>query len=195
MKEHLLANKFGSNGIEHETWWPKQICLVRDGAHSCIQRGIYGNLEDRLPSIIVSVAPYTPAFTKIMETISITLLQSPRKVQPQTDNKAPTAPRFCANHYIRINQSRVIRGASKPNKDTPPLGLRYDGLYAVAEEEVRKTVNDVALAQFKLVGGGQISRVLTCLSQTLSTRHYSKALSWNTGHAKDNISTTRPYSH
>ena len=33
-----------------------------------------------------------------METISITLLQSPRKVQPQTNDKASTAPRFCTNH-------------------------------------------------------------------------------------------------
>jgi hypothetical protein len=29
--------------------------------------------------------------------------------------------------------------------------LRYDGLYAVAGDEVGKTVNGVALAQFKLV--------------------------------------------
>jgi len=29
--------------------------------------------------------------------------------------------------------------------------LKYDGLYTVAKEEVRKIVNGVALAQFKLV--------------------------------------------
>src|SRR5271170_394501 len=49
-------------------------------------------------SLSLSLAPCTLALTKIMETISITLLQSPRKVQPQTNDKAPTAPRFCTNH-------------------------------------------------------------------------------------------------
>ena len=46
---------------------------------------------------------------------------------------------------------RVVRGASKPNKYAPPVGLRYDGLYTVAEE-VGKTINGVALARFKLTG-------------------------------------------
>jgi hypothetical protein len=56
--KHLPADKFGSNSIEHGTLWLKQICLVRGGAHGCIQGGIYGNLEDGAFSTIVSGSLY-----------------------------------------------------------------------------------------------------------------------------------------
>jgi len=149
-KEHLLANKFGSNGIEHGTWWPKQICLVRDGAHGCIQGGIYGNLEDGAFSIIVSGSLYSSLDEDHGDYL---YYSAPKPEEGTAPNKRQSTDRTqILRQSLRTQKSvRVIRGASKPNQYAPPVGLRYDGLYTVAKEEVGKTVNGVALAQFKLV--------------------------------------------
>jgi hypothetical protein len=149
-KEHLPANKFGSNGIEHGTWWPKQICLVRDGAHGCIQGGIYGNLEDGAFSIIVSGSSYSGLDEDHGDYL---YYSAPKPEEGVASNKRQSTDRTQILRQSLYTQKsvRVIRGASKPNKYAPPVGLRYDGLYTVAEEEVGKTVNGVALAQFKLV--------------------------------------------
>ena len=149
-KEHLPANKFGSNGIEHGTWWPKQICLVRDGAHGCIQGGIYGNLEDGAFSIIVSGSLYSGLDEDHGDYL---YYSAPKPEEGAASNKRQSTDRTQILRQSLYTQKsvRVIRGASKPNKYAPPVGLRYDGLYTVAEEEVGKTVNGVALAQFKLV--------------------------------------------
>ena len=149
-KEHLLANKFGSNGIEHGTWWPKQICLVRDGAHGCIQGGIYGNLEDGAFSIIVSGSSYSGLDEDHGDYL---YYSAPKPEEGAASNKRQSTDRAQILRQSLYTQKsvRVIRGASKPNKYAPPVGLRYDGLYTVAEEGAGKTVNGVALAQFKLV--------------------------------------------
>jgi SAD/SRA domain len=149
-KKHLLANKFGSNGIEHGTWWPKQICLVRDGAHGCIQGGIYGNLEDGAFSIIVSGSSYSGLDEDHGDYL---YYSAPKPEEGATSNKRQSTDRAQILRQSLCTQKsvRVIRGASKPNKYAPPVGLRYDGLYTVAEEGAGKTVNGVALAQFKLV--------------------------------------------
>jgi len=149
-KEHLLANKFGSNSIEHGTWWPKQICLVRDGAHGCIQGGIYGNLEDGAFSIIVSGSSYSGLDEDHGDYL---YYSAPKPEEGAAQNKRQSTDRAQILRQSLYTQKsvRVIRGASKPNKYAPPVGLRYDGLYTVAEEGAGKTVNGVALAQFKLV--------------------------------------------
>jgi hypothetical protein len=149
-KEHLLANKFGSNGIEHGTWWPKQICLVRDGAHGCIQGGIYGNLDDGAFSIIVSGSLYSGLDE---DHGNYLYYSAPKPEEGAASNKRQSTDRTQILRQSLYTQKsvRVIRGASKPNKYAPPVGLRYDGLYTVAEEAVGKTVKGVALAQFKLV--------------------------------------------
>ena len=149
-KKHLPANKFGSNSIELGTWWPKQICLVRDGAHGCIQGGIYGNLEDGAFSIIVSGSLYSGLDEDHGDHL---YYSAPKPEEGATSNKRQSTDRTqILRRSLSTQRSvRVIRGASKPNKYAPAVGLRYDGLYTVAEEEVGKTINGVVLAQFKLV--------------------------------------------
>ena len=148
-KEHPPANRLGHNDIEHGTWWPKQICLVRDGGHGCIQGGIYGNVEDGAFSIIVS-----GTYSDLDKDSGETLLYSAPKPQegPGSAKQHNTDRTRILRRSLQTQKAvRVIRAASKHSEYAPKVGLRYDGLYRVASEETGKTVKGVALALFKLV--------------------------------------------
>jgi hypothetical protein len=111
-KKHLPANKFGSNGIEHGTWWPKQICLIRDGAHGCIQGGIYGNLIDGAFSIIVSGSLYSGLDEDHGDYL---YYSAPKPEEGATSNKRQSTDRTRILRRSLYTQKsvRVIRGASK----------------------------------------------------------------------------------
>lgn len=148
-KTHASAKVFGHNSIEAGTWWPKQICLVRDGAHGCIQGGIYGNVEEGTFSIIVS-----GTYSDLDQDLGAVLYYSAPK--PRDDLGAAKEKNSDRSKILRTSLHtqklvRVIRGASKHSEYAPKVGLRYDGLYRVASEETGKTVKGVTLALFKLV--------------------------------------------
>jgi hypothetical protein len=148
-KTHSSAKVFGHNGIEAGTWWPKQICLVRDGAHGCIQGGIYGNVEDGTFSIIVS-GTYSN-LDKDMGNILYYSAPKPQEDLGAAKQKNSDRSKILRTSLLTQNSVRVIRGANKHSNYAPKVGLRYDGLYKVASEETGKTVNGVTLALFKLV--------------------------------------------
>lgn len=38
----VKANYHGQGNLYNGQWWPLQICTIRDGAHGCLEGGIYG---------------------------------------------------------------------------------------------------------------------------------------------------------
>ena len=78
---------------------------------------------------------------------------APKPNENATSNKRQSTDRTQILRRSLCTQKsvRMIRNAGRPNKYASPVGLRYDGLYTVAGDEVGKTVNNVALAQFKLI--------------------------------------------
>lgn len=45
---------FGHNGLEVGTWWPRQICALRDGAHGSMNGGIHASKTQGAFSVVIA---------------------------------------------------------------------------------------------------------------------------------------------
>jgi hypothetical protein len=50
------SSVFGHNGLKIGDWWPRQICMVRDGAHGSFMGGIAGKVKVGAYSVLIAGA-------------------------------------------------------------------------------------------------------------------------------------------
>ena len=119
------ASIFGHNGLKVGSWWPMQICALRDGAHGSRMGGIAGKRNAGAYSIIISggsgyedrdlgdVVWYTGSGER------------------GTDQILGTGNQALVTSFNTGLPVRVIRGSRSESDFAPSQGLRYDGLYKV----------------------------------------------------------------
>ncbi len=145
---HRSAKIFGNNGMVNGQWWPLQICALRDGAHGMRMGGIAGSPTYGAYSIIVS-GLYTDLDADYGDRLYYSGSQS-------HDNTNPTTP-IISNATKALQRSlenrkvvRVLRASGGDSNLCPPVGLRYDGLYQVKQQETRKNRRGGAYLRFRL---------------------------------------------
>ena len=115
----------GHNGLKVGTWWPKQICALRDGAHGSIMGGISGSSEKGAYSIVLSKNPdYDDRDTR--DVISYT------GSGPSNSHQKMKAGNLALKVSCDTGRPvRVLRSSKLDSPFAPTKGLRYDGLYRV----------------------------------------------------------------
>ncbi|KAG8629898.1 hypothetical protein KVT40_001517 [Elsinoe batatas] len=123
----------GNNNLVNGQWWPFQMCLVRDGAHTSAMGGIGGRTGSGAYSVIMAGG-----------------LDSENKPYPDDDQGDTvlycgtdgadgklTANTTLLLENINLGQPvRFMRSAKVHSKYAPEVGIRYDGLYRVVDFEV-----------------------------------------------------------
>ncbi|KAF2219463.1 PUA-like domain-containing protein [Elsinoe ampelina] len=123
----------GNNDLVNGQWWPFQMCLVRDGAHTSAMGGIGGRTGSGAFSVIMAGG-----------------LDSENRPYPDDDQGDTVL--YCgtdgADGKLTANTSlllenidlgrpvRFMRSAKVHSKYAPEVGIRYDGLYRVVDFEV-----------------------------------------------------------
>ncbi|KAK0611253.1 PUA-like domain-containing protein [Immersiella caudata] len=146
------AKVIGANGLQPGTWWPLQLCAVFHGAHGSAGGGISGSEETGCFSIIVSgKSAYHDMDKDDGETLYYSADNSLDNVDRQrvlvTTNKTKSL-----QVSLRTGRPvRVLRSAGKNRAFAPIVGIRYDGLYRVAAENMKTNSKGGKYRQFKLV--------------------------------------------
>ncbi|KAI9881635.1 MAG: hypothetical protein M1830_000200 [Pleopsidium flavum] len=145
---HRSGKVFGNNGMVNGQWWPLQICALRDGAHGMRMGGIAGSPTYGAYSIIVS-GMYADLDADYGDLLYYSGSQS-------HDNTNPTTP-VISNATKALQRSlengkvvRVLRTSGGDSNLCPSVGLRYDGLYQVKQQETRKNRRGGAYLRFRL---------------------------------------------
>ena len=143
------CNVVGHNGIEVGQWWPLRVCAIRDGAHGAMQGGIAGGASTGAYSVVVSTQ-YEALDVDRGNVIYYSGSNSHANQDPDRAvyTYATKALLLSKQQYRPV---RVIRAASDHNDYAPSHGLRYDGLYDIAEEKIRHNPSGGAYVRFKLV--------------------------------------------
>ena len=142
------CNNFGHNNITIGTWWPRQVCVLRDGAHGSKQGGIAGSKSLGAFSIVVS-GMYADLDHDYGDSLYYSGSQS-------HDNRHPTQPEVSdrtqalQRSIVTSNPVRVIRSHNADKKYAPSVGFRYDGLYRVVKEEKATNKKGGAYLRFLL---------------------------------------------
>lgn len=124
------AAVMGAKDLQNGQWWPKQICAVRDGAHGALMEGIFGISGKGAYSIVMSGSGYSD----VDEGDVIKYCGT----SGQASGPTPSTKRMMES-WENGNPVRVLRssGMKKNHSDyRPSAGIRYDGLYKVAESEL-----------------------------------------------------------
>ncbi|GAB7330546.1 hypothetical protein MBLNU13_g02137t1 [Cladosporium sp. NU13] len=150
------AKVFGHNGLDVGQWWPMQILALFNGAHGSKIAGISGNSETGAYSVVTSGG----AYEELDEDRGHTLYYSGSRSHDNTDPKKPF-PSTNATNALKASQRtgrpvRVLRaagagGSKSGSKWRPTVGIRYDGLYRVADMQLKTNINGGLYEQFKLV--------------------------------------------
>ncbi|GAB7344252.1 hypothetical protein MBLNU457_2130t1 [Dothideomycetes sp. NU457] len=125
----------GNNGLVNGQWWPLQICLVRDGAHSDMQGGISGRTNLGAWSIVLSAGQRESGgvYPNIDEGDVLEYCGTDAK-----ENGAVTEnTQRMIQSYQQNKEIHVFRSSKAPNKTwAPEMGFRYDGLYDIVSFQI-----------------------------------------------------------
>jgi len=122
---------YGHNSLVNGQWWPLQICLVRDGAHSDMQGGISGKTNQGAWSIVLSAGNRESGgvYPNIDKGDILHYCGTDAK---QPDGAVTENTKRMIESYQLKKPVRVFRSSKAPNKEwAPDAGFRYDGLYDV----------------------------------------------------------------
>ncbi|KAL8742430.1 MAG: hypothetical protein Q9190_005080 [Brigantiaea leucoxantha] len=139
---------FGHNDTSVGQWWPTQLCALRDGAHGHIQGGISGTEAAGAFSIVIS-----GMYSDLDRDFGATVYYSGSDAHANTDPETPkisNATKTLRRNLDTGNAVRVLRSSQGGWAGRPSVGIRYDGLYAVVEEKVRKNCKGGAYVRFLL---------------------------------------------
>lgn len=149
------AKVFGHNGLSVGTWFPKQHLALFNGAHGSKIGGIAGNAQTGAYSIVVS-----GMYDELDQDRGETLYYSGSRSHENEDPKAPF-PSSNATNALKASQRnqqpvRVLRTSAGKSTLCPTVGIRYDGLYRVAEMREHLNTKGGKYEQFRLERlGGQ----------------------------------------
>ena len=142
------ANVFGHNGLKVGQWWPMQICALRDGAHGSSMGGIAGKASIGAYSVIISGG----GGYEDRDLGDIVWYTGSGK--PGEDQTLTTGNQALINNSITKYPLRVLRASKASSDFAPSSGLRYDGLYEVAEYDYAAGRDGFRVYKFKLVRKG-----------------------------------------
>ncbi|KAK3388714.1 PUA-like domain-containing protein [Sordaria brevicollis] len=158
-QEKRNARVFGHNGHKPGTWWPYQKAALFHGAHGSPQAGITGDPERGTFSIVVSA---TSAYRDLNQDQGTVLWYSADK---STENASPVSTGETSNATASLLQARkkgtpvrVLRHSGKSTTADsrrsfiyPTVGIRYDGLYKIVDQDIGTNKHGGAIKLFKLV--------------------------------------------
>lgn len=140
----------GHNGLSPGDWWPYQKVALFHGAHGHSMAGISGHGEQGAWSVVISgSSKYEDMDRDLGDTIWYSSDRSHENVDPvrivHRSNMTLSLHRSISNG----KPVRVLRSSGK-GRFAPTHGIRYDGLYLVADVVERKNAKGGLYEQFKL---------------------------------------------
>jgi len=138
------ADVFGHNGLRIGSWWPLQICAVRDGAHGAVMGGIYGRRDKGAYSIVVAGG------VGYDDRDLGDVLWYSGAGRPGEDQTLTTANRAMVRSIETKKPVRVLRRSRSDSQYAPSKGLRYDGLYKVTTSRLDRGRDGFQVYRFKL---------------------------------------------
>ena len=124
------------------------MCALRDGAHGAKVKGIAGSVDRGADSIVVSGA-YVGMDIDDGEIIHYSGSDSHENTDPETPRiSASTEAMRKANQLRKV--IRVIRSSRGNWSGVPTVGFRYDGLYRITREHIKKNLKGGAYIRFTL---------------------------------------------
>ncbi|OAA55239.1 sra-ydg [Niveomyces insectorum RCEF 264] len=146
---------FGENSLTVGAWWPMQIVALFNGAHGSSQGGIAGSARLGATSIVVS-GTYDDRDDDRGDVIYYSGSRGNRgglhaHHHPATA-RATSGGATQALHTsaTRGNPIRVLRSASGKSHWAPSVGIRYDGLYRIAQVRRVKDADGEPFERFEL---------------------------------------------
>ncbi|ESZ89451.1 hypothetical protein SBOR_10165 [Sclerotinia borealis F-4128] len=139
---------FGHNNLKVGDCWPLQLAALRDGGHGCSQGGISGDKERGAYSVLIS-KDYDGYDSDQGDTV---LYSAPGAKDSTTEEPDSSNPRIQSMRQSIVTGKpvRVFRNASCTWKDRPAMGIRYDGIYTVIENNVQTNGKGGKFWRFKL---------------------------------------------
>ena len=120
---------FGHNGLRVGSWWPMQLCALRDGAHGSKMGGIAGKKEKGAYSIVISGGGDGDYDDRDLGDV---VWYSGSGDSRKEDQPLTNANQALIRSFSTQLPVRVIRSARAHSDFAPSDGFRYDGLYKVA---------------------------------------------------------------
>jgi len=139
----------GHNGIIVGAWWPQLRCAQRDGAHGASVAGIAGSVEHGADSVVLS-----GGYDDLDLDRGNTIFYCGSDSHDNTDYETPRISQDtkALQRALELGKSiRVIRSSRGQWEGSPSEGFRYDGLYKVTDQNVRKNMKGGAFIRFTLV--------------------------------------------
>lgn len=156
LSEKCNAKAFGHNGHKPGAWWAYMMAALFHGVHGSPQHGITGHAKFGAYSIVVSA---NSVYRDLNEDKGTELWYSADK---STENANPTrietSPETRSLEMSLENGKpvRVLRKAGNTSDARhspiyPTVGIRYDGLYKVVDQEIDTNKHGGAFKKFQLV--------------------------------------------
>ena len=152
----ISSQAFGHNNISVGQWWPRQHCALRDGAHGSKGGGVSMTREGGVRSVVMNSA-YEDCDEDNGDVVWYSMPGSVENEDPdQLLEKSRRAAEAMRVTHTNAQPIRVLRGAGAGWSGSPTVGLRYDGLYQITDEEVKHNEKGGLYVRFKLERlGGQ----------------------------------------
>ena len=139
---------FGHNSIPVGQWWPLQICALRDGAHGSVAGGMSHQMDEGVRSVVLNTH-YDGCDVDDGEVIWYSMPGSTTNADP--NRIADTAATEAMQLSRSLNRPiRVLRGKGAGWNGRPSVGIRYDGLYRITDEETGYNSKGGLFVRFKL---------------------------------------------
>ncbi|KAI9741550.1 MAG: hypothetical protein M1818_004356 [Claussenomyces sp. TS43310] len=159
------AKVWGHNGLTNGRCWPNRMALLRDGGHGARMGGIHGNSKVGAFSIVVS-----GSYAGMDRDLGDTLYYSGSNSH-ENDSPWPFVSDATKSLEVSLrtgNPIRVFRTHRSEWTYAPQAGLRYDGLYTIADSSTEKNSKGGAYWRFMLTrNGGQESIKIDAPAQEL----------------------------
>lgn len=142
--------KLGANGLIPGQWFPNQISALFHGAHGSSQGGISGTKAHGARSVVIS-GLYHDLDSDRGDVVWYSGSDSHDNENPNSVG-ARSAATECLFTSLKTGLPvRVLRKAGGASILAPSVGIRYDGLYVVADTRQAKNLKGGLYEQFKLV--------------------------------------------
>ncbi|GAB1318274.1 E3 ubiquitin-protein ligase UHRF1 [Madurella fahalii] len=147
------AREFGHNGLSPGDWWPLLRVAVFHGVHGHVMAGIYGFQSEGTYSVVVSGKSTTYGDLDNDEggVLYYSADRSHDNSDPNRVNVVTASTKSLQKSIITKRPVRVLRSAGPKKAWAPSVGVRYDGLYRVVEQQKAKNKNGGLYDRFKLV--------------------------------------------
>ena len=157
------ADYFGHGSLVNGQCWPNQICMVRDGAHGCMEGGIYGDKEGGARSVVLSNPSQRDDYADQDQGNWVRFVGTSKNDRMNEDGRfvdrddwhgnLREATRSTEAMFTSISSGdpvRLFRSFRLPeiNIWRPQDGFRYDGLYVV--KRAQRLDEDRAVYRFTL---------------------------------------------